>query len=378
MRFNLFIALWLLTLLILTSCSDLEEKPAAVNHETRVLTTSTKDNTASWITQESTISIGAIGDVLLHDRVYELAKTAPGTYDFDIFFEQVKPLLSAPDFLMANQESIPGGIEFGLSSYPAFNSPQEIIHTLKDAGVDMIIAANNHTIDRGIPPLINALDLYDELELPYAGAFKNADDRNDHRIIEIEGIDIGVLSYTFSTNGIPIPFGFEDSVALIEEERVIEEVRTIREMADVVVVHMHWGNEYERLPNDYQTSWAQKLADEQVDIIFGHHPHVLQPIDQLKQPDAEDTIVFYSLGNFYSGQNFNYTDVGGVASVEVTKTLSADKVRISLSNPVIEPTQVIRGSNSEYIVVPMKDAAPPSIAGETYEETVEHVSQWLR
>ncbi|KIL46243.1 CapA family protein [Jeotgalibacillus campisalis] len=322
------------------------------------------------------MTIGAIGDVLLHDRVYERQETEPGVFDFGPPLEAIEPLVSSPDFLMANQESVPGGTAFGLSAYPSFNSPKEIVYELKDVGVDMIIAANNHTIDRGIPPLMSALDLYDELELPYAGAYRDAADRENHRIIEVDGITFGILSYTFSTNGIPIPTGFEDSVALIEEDRIRTEVGSLREKADVLIVHMHWGNEYERLPNHFQTSYAQLLADEQVDLIFGHHPHVLQPIEQLKQPDGKDTIVFYSLGNFYSGQDFDFTDVGGVATVEVTKTVNQDQTDIQLTNPFIEPTQVIRGEDGEYIAVPMNEADSPSIAGETYEETVEHVTQW--
>lgn len=365
-----------LPLMSLISCTE-PETVTNIEHEKRLMHNFTKINEASWVTQETSITLGAIGDVLLHRRVYELQEVDRGVYDFGPSLEPVKSLVSKPDFLMANQESVPGGVEFGLSTYPSFNSPKEIIHGLKEIGVDMLIAANNHTIDRGIPPLMSALDLYDELELPYSGAYRDASDRNDHRIIEIEEINIGVLSYTNSTNGIPIPFGFEDTVAMIEEDRVIEEIEALRELVDVLVVHMHWGNEYERVPNEYQISWAQKLADAEVDIIFGHHPHVLQPIEQLKQPDGQDTIVFYSLGNFYSGQNFQFTDVGGVASVDVTKTKTANSSGITLTSPFIEPTQVIRGQNAEYIVVSMKDTDIPSIAGESYDNTIEHVMQWL-
>ncbi|WP_165967278.1 CapA family protein [Jeotgalibacillus sp. S-D1] len=376
MRFIIVLFTSCLPLLALTGCTE-SETVSNREHEKRRLHTVTKVNEASWVTQETTITIGALGDVLLHGRVYELQETKPGVYDFSPSLKPVKPLVSKPDFLMANQESVPGGVEYGLSTYPSFNSPKEIIPGLKEIGVDMIIAANNHTIDRGIPPLMSALDLYDELEIPYSGAYRDESDRNDHRIIEIEGINIGVLSYTSSTNGIPIPVGFEDSVAMLEEDRVISDIEALREIVDVLVVHVHWGNEYERVPNETQMSWAQRLADEEVDIIFGHHPHVLQPIEQLKQPDGQESLVFYSLGNFYSGQNFEFTDVGGVASVEVTKTKTADAVTIELTKPFIEPTQVIRGQNEEYIVVPMKDTDIPSIAGESYDGTIEHVMQWL-
>ncbi|KIL49828.1 CapA family protein [Jeotgalibacillus soli] len=322
----------------------------------------------------TTITIGAIGDVLLHDAVYQYAATDTG-FNFKPAFESVMPLLSSPDFMMANQESNPGGIELGLSSYPAFNSPHEIVTDLQYSGVDMVTAANNHIMDRGIDSAMAAMDFYDEIGMPYVGVYRDVEDRQNHRVKEINGIKLGVLAYTFSTNGIPIPFGFEESVALLEPERMVSEIRVLRDNVDVVVVHLHWGNEYEQLPNQSQVELAERLSEEGVDIIFGHHPHVLQPIDEIERSDGGKTVVFYSLGNFYSGQNFPYTDIGGVATINIKKVTRGSRSEVSLSQPAIEPTQVIRGSQREYLIVPMKDSPASAIEGVSYEETIEHINQ---
>lgn len=320
--------------------------------------------------KEITVTVGAIGDVLLHKRLYQHAEVDNGRYDFIPMLQGVEDLLQSPDFLMANIESIPGGADIGLSTYPTFNSPQEIVTDLQSLGVDMVIGANNHTLDKGIKAIDSAINLYDEVKMPYVGLYRDTNDRNNARIVTIEDVSLGVLAYTYGTNGIPIPPGHEDVVALFDSARIVDDVQKLRDQVDIVIVHMHWGSEYERKPNQTQRDLAQILSAAGVDIIFGHHPHVLQPIERLKDNDQE-TIVFYSLGNFYSGQNFDYTDIGGVATVEVTKVIEGDKSSVSLHSPQIEPTLVLHKKNG-FFVVPMSEADSPSISGATREDIVEH------
>ena len=328
------------------------------------------------IYREATIEIGAIGDVLLHERVYEHAKVGEGKYDFLPMLEEVSDLLKAPDFLMANMESIPGGVEIGLSTYPSFNSPQEIVTDLQSLGVDMVIGANNHTLDRGVRAIENAINFYDEIGMPYVGKYRDTEDRKTDRIVKIGDITMGILAYTYGTNGIPIPKGHEDVVALIEPERIVNDVQRLREKVDIVVVHMHWGAEYIREPNKEQRQLALTLADAGVDIIFGHHPHVLQPIEMIEGENGKKTVVFYSLGNFYSGQNFEYTDIGGVASVKVTKIVEGDETEVTVHSPKIDPTLVVRKENG-YFMKPMSEADSQSISGTTFEEIIEHTNLYL-
>ncbi len=322
--------------------------------------------------KEVTITLGAIGDILLHERVYELAETENG-YDFLPMLSGVEPLLKAPDFLMANQESMPGGVEIGLSTYPSFNSPQEIVSNLQSLGVQMVIGANNHTLDRGVKAIERALTFYDDIGMDYVGVYRDAEDRDRDRMVEIEDVKIGVLAYTYGTNGIPIPDGHQDVVALIDPERIEEDVKRLRSQVDVMVVHMHWGAEYEREPNEQQRKLAQQLSKAGVDIIFGHHPHVLQPIDVIHQDSGHETTVFYSLGNFLSGQTYDYTDIGGVATIQVTKTANGE---LHIHSPNIEPTLVIREENG-YVVYPFEEADRTAISGSTFAEVREHTLRYL-
>jgi len=165
--------------------------------------------------KEVSITIGSIGDVLLHSRVYKKAQTDSG-YDFLPMLELVEPLIQAPDFMMANQESMPGGVEIGLSTYPNFNSPHVIASNLQSVGIDMVIGANNHTLDRGVAAVESALDYYDEINMEYVGVYRDTEDRERDRIVTVNDVTIGVLAYSYGTNGIPIPSGHEDIVSLID------------------------------------------------------------------------------------------------------------------------------------------------------------------
>ncbi|MDG5790050.1 CapA family protein [Evansella sp. AB-P1] len=372
-----------LSVLFMFGCQEAEQtfekEPPQIESAQDVKKRSGEERVKSELIErrETTITVGAVGDVLLHDRVYDLAKVGEGKYDFSPMLEEVEELLMRPDFLMANMESMPGGVDIGLSGYPAFNSPKEIVTNLQDVGVDMLIGANNHTIDRGLRAVENAINFYDEVGMDYVGVYRDEEDRQRDRIVEIEDISIGVLAYTYGTNGIPIPTGHEYVVSLIDKERIAGDVENLKEKVDVLVVHMHWGPEYVREPDQQQRQLAQYLAELEVDIVFGHHPHVLQPIDVIVQEESgHETTVFYSLGNFFSGQYFDFTDIGGLGTVEITKVTEGDETDISIVLPQIEPTVVILEDNL-YRVKPMIGTDGSPITGSTYEEMVEHTLLYL-
>ncbi|MDT8860405.1 CapA family protein [Alkalihalobacillus sp. MEB130] len=364
-------------LMIFSACSQQQEEVTTELSETEIDAEIVRQEAPPEPeVKETTITIGAIGDILLHERVYVPAETEEGTHDFMPMLEDVGPLLGEPDFLMANFESIPGGVEIGLSTYPSFNSPHEIVTDMQSLGVDMAIAANNHTIDRGVRAVESALNFFDEVGMDYVGAYRDTEDRETDRIVDVEGIRIGVLAYTYGTNGIPIPEGHEDIVALIDPERMTTDVKQLRDKVDIVVVHMHWGDEYIHEPNTEQQELAQLLSEAGTDIIIGHHPHVLQPIDLLEQEDGYETYVFYSLGNFFSGQNFEYTDIGGLATIEVTKLTEGDESTFEIHSPDIEPT-LVELINDVYSVRPMADTEGSLINGVTAEETRKHIWKYL-
>ncbi len=305
----------------------------------------------------SSLTIAAIGDILLHEPVYRAAKTAAG-YNFDPMFQNIAPILSKPDFLIANQESLPGGTQLGLSSYPTFNSPQEIVDAELKAGVDFIAEANNHVLDKGSAGVLSAIQFYRSKNIPYSGMYDSPEDQNTLRIQTINGVKVGVITYTYGTNGIPVPKGKEYLVNLIDKDKMKIEIDRLKPEADVIVAVMHWGNEYQRQPDQTQRDLAQFLADNGVQIIFGSHPHVLQPIEWItSSTTGEQTLCVYSLGNFISNQQANYKDIGGMAQVQVTLTKTGDQKKVTLGQVEFFPTYVSRKGSSKYLIVPM-NAAP--------------------
>jgi poly-gamma-glutamate capsule biosynthesis protein CapA/YwtB (metallophosphatase superfamily) len=342
------------------------------NHQTR---------SSLMINREMTekITIGAIGDILIHDNVYQDAFNG-ATYEFDPMFKNVKPLLEKPDILTANQESTIGGTKLGISSYPRFNSPYEVADALVHTGVDIVSTANNHTLDKGEKGIKSETHYLESIGLPHVGSFLNEKDRQNLRILNKNGIKIAFLSYTYGTNGIPVPNGKDFLVNLINRETMREEIHRAKKEADVIVMSIHWGNEYKRIPTKEQKDLAQFLANEGVDLIFGSHPHVLQPMEWIKTADGRKTFVIYSLGNFISSQHNDYKDIGGLATIDITKHVSDKGNTISLSNPNFYPTYISSKHNHTFRVVPLEKAGSFGLrnAKGKYKEIQNHMLQWLR
>lgn len=325
------------------------------------------------------ITVGAIGDILIHDTVYQDAYN--GTqYNFNPIFEHVKTILESPDVLTANQESMLGGVDIGVSSYPTFNSPHEVADALVHSGVDIVSIANNHTLDKGERGILSAVDYLNSIGLPHVGSFLNQEDRKKLRIIHKNGIKLAFLSYTYGTNGIPIPDGKDFLVNLINRDLMNDEIARAKKEADVVIMSIHWGNEYQRIPTNEQKDLANFLANEGVDIIFGSHPHVLQPMEWINTEDGGKSLVIYSLGNFISGQVRDYKDIGGMATVEITKHITNTGKTIELTNPAFYPTYVSSQGSKNYQVVPLENAGSFGLqnAAAKYQEIKDHMTQWLR
>ncbi|WDH74695.1 CapA family protein [Exiguobacterium marinum] len=317
----------------------------------------------------TTASLYAIGDVLLHDSVYNAARVDDG-YDFDSAFEQISPILSRADISIANQESMIGGSEIGLSSYPAFNSPYEIGDALKRAGIDLVTTANNHTLDRGVRAIENSIGYWNEIGMPYTGSFLSAKDKANIRTLTANDISFSFLAYTYGTNGVVPKQPYH--VNYIDLAQMQPEIEKAEQSTDMTVVSLHFGTEYEPLPNEGQTELAQALADLGVDIIIGHHPHVLQPPAMLEGVNGNQTFVVYSLGNFLSGQQGDDRNTGGIIGIDVVKTIEDNSVTFELKDPMFYPTFARKSTGGPYEVVPLEVARPKLIS-----PISNHMSQWL-
>ncbi|TFB23096.1 CapA family protein [Filobacillus milosensis] len=305
---------------------------------------------------ESSIKLNAIGDLLIHSSVYRDARTSEG-YDFNPIFEDIKYYLKHADITFANQETILGGTEIGLSSYPRFNTPQELGATLRDSGVDIVSMANNHTLDRGEQAIMNATNYLNNLGIKYVGAYQNEADRNKARIIEKKGIAVGFLAYTYGTNGLPVPTGKDYLVNLIDENKILNDIEQLKSKTDFIVVSMHFGNEYQPLPNDEQVVLAELLTNNGADVIIGHHPHVLQPVDWIASDDGHKKFVAYSLGNFLSGQIGTERLIGSIMQIELTKSISPNnKFSYTVSNAKMMPTYNHYQNFRNFKIVPLVEA----------------------
>lgn len=318
----------------------------------------------------TTSSIYAIGDILLHDSVYDAAKSGDG-YDFTPAFERVASKMSEADITVANQESMIGGSEIGLSSYPAFNSPYEIGDALQEAGVDFVTTANNHTLDRGVTAIENSIAHWNSIDMPYTGSFISEEDKANVRTLTANDISFAFLAYTYGTNGVVPKQPYH--VNYIDIEAMKQDIQTAEQVADLTVVALHFGTEYEPLPNESQETLVQQLSDFGVDIIIGHHPHVLQPTAWVDGAEGNRTFVAYSLGNFLSGQQGDDRNTGGIVGIDVIKTVEADETTFELANPMFYPTFTRRSSaDGPFEVVPLQTAKP-----ELFEATSQHMKQWM-
>lgn len=277
--------------------------------------------------KEYKVSLIMGGDAVIHSSVYTSNQTDEG-FDFSYPLADIKELVQNYDLAYYNQETIIGGSEYGLSNYPQFNSPQEVGDAFVDAGFNLVSLATNHTMDwyysKGDALVVSSrnywLNQYEENGVISAGSYKSYEDKDKLVIGEKNGITYGLLSYTFSTNGIYPNADESYLVNMIDKDAIREDVLKYRDKVDILMVAMHWGEEYVYNPTAYQQDLALFLADLDVDIVIGNHAHVLEPIEWI-----DDTLVIYALGNILSGQYFSIqTLTTALCSLDITKIVNED------------------------------------------------------
>ena len=328
---------------------------------------------------ESTATVAATGDILLHNSVLNGAWNGE-TYDFSGSFAYAAGYWATYDYMIANLEVPCGGEESGeFRGYPSFNAPDEIIGALKNAGVDMFLTANNHAYDTGEYGLLRTQDVILDEDLDYVGTRLNADD--PYVVIkDINGIRFGFACYTYDTreypdswksiNGIEMSetavdlinsFTYSDLPSLYAS--VASDLDTMKKAdCDVTMFFMHWGDEYMDHPNGYQTEIAQEMCNMGVNVIIGGHPHVIQEMQVLQSTNGNGnaTVCLYSMGNAISSQrkeimdedgNRGYTEDGLTISVTYEK-LNNGTVR--LTDVSVLPTWV-DDDGGVYRIVPLDE-----------------------
>ena len=307
--------------------------------------------------KEYKASIVMVGDALIHWGVYNDAKQSDGSYDFKPMLESIKPISSKYDLAYYNQETILGGASLGYSSYPMFNSPQEVGDAFIDAGFNMVSLATNHTMDKGEKGVLNSVDYWKKQETVAAsGQWSSEEERTKSiaKVYEVNNIKYAFISYTIWTNGLPTPAGKSYLSNVYSEEKAKADIESIRDKVDFVIVAMHWGTEYSFKVDAAQTKIANYLSNLGVDLIIGAHPHVIQTVEYINNGK---TLVVYSLGNFISDQNDIDNFTGLMMEASLKKVVNTDG---TVTNSVVEPkaeliytTTVKRGGvNHSFKVVP--------------------------
>jgi len=277
-----------------------------------------------------TVTLCAVGDIMMHDgQIWSGYDPNTDTFDYTHFFSEIKHVINSSDIAVANLETTFGGKELKYTGYPMFNSPDELAATIKDAGFDVLVTSNNHCLDRGEKGVLRTLKVIEDYGLYSVGTNASPESAEQILIREMNGVKISFLAYTYGTNGIPIPKGKAHLVNLIEEERILEDIKKARGQSDVVVVYLHFGQEYKLTPSEQQRQLAQLLLENGADLILGSHPHVVQPGEWISVEEGGEQIkkyAAYSLGNFISAQRYPHTEEGLILQVTFEKDLEKDRV----------------------------------------------------
>lgn len=298
----------------------------------------------------SSLSLLFMGDIMGHDTQIKSAKQVDGTYNYNEVFEYLKDEISAVDVAIANLEVTLAGPPF--KGYPQFSSPDELAIAAKNAGVDIMVTANNHSVDRGKKGIIRTLNVLDSLKLPHTGTYISHEEKakNNPLIIDKNGIKVALLNFTYGTNGIKVP---EPTVVnLINYETIAKDVEAAKTAKpDKIIMFIHWGKEYEHLPNSYQTDIADFCFKKGVDYVIGSHPHVVQQSEWvIDSTNHTEKFITYSLGNFVSNQRKRYTDGGQMIQLVIEKNKNEIKLKESGYLLTWVYTPVINGKKHFHIL----------------------------
>lgn len=315
--------------------------------------------------------LAAVGDIMIHSpQITSAYLKSEDRYDFQENYVYVTPYFKKADFVLGNLETTLAGKEYGgYSGYPLFNSPPELAGVLKKSGFDLLITANNHTLDRGEAGIINTIHNLEEAGLDFVGTARHWEERKKGFLLNRNGLKVAFFAYTYGTNGLPVPAGKDYLVSLINEQRMREDIFRAKyvEDADIIVFCMHWGHEYHRIPSDQQKEMARKLIDLGVHIIIGNHPHVVQQVEVLKT-EKNTGLVFYSLGNFISNQRERYCDTGIIVYIKILPDFDeANVFHISLLD--IEPAWVHKLREEgrwQYRILPVREVLNTEQAQEAF------------
>ena len=280
--------------------------------------------------EENTIELLAVGDNIAHQTIREVGMTEYGPWNYDSVYQYVKEDVEAADLALVTQETIFVEDREDVSGYPSFGTPPEFGDALVNTGFDVIASATNHALDKGTDSIEYTLNWWEENhpDISVLGLYDNEEAAEEIPIISCKDLKLAMLDYTYSLNGLELPSDQEYMVDVFDEEKAREDIRQAKELADVVIVVMHVGNEYEQDVDQETQEWTDIFLEEGVDIVIGSHPHVVRTMETLTGEDGHKMLVYYSLGNFTSTQTDLPSLMGAMAKITVRKNIETGEIEI--------------------------------------------------
>ena len=301
------------------------QKKDAISKEANKINQKSKDQE-----EETSARIMAHGDLLYHDIIYMSAKKEDGSYDFHENFEYVTPWLKQADLAIGDFEGTINKDHY-LAGYPLFNAPIQVMDAIKDAGYHVLDLAHNHVLDSQIEGVISTADAIEKAGMTPIGVYTHESrDQAPLVIKEVNGIKVALLAYSYGFNGIEQSISQEDYnryLSDLNEDKMKAEIERAEKEADITVIMPQMGVEYRIEPTEEQKVLYHKMIEWGADIIFGGHPHVVEPSETVEK-DGEKKLIIYSMGNFISNQrietmtgvdNAKWTERGVLMDVTVKK-----------------------------------------------------------
>ena len=304
----------------------------------------------SLLQSNHTVNLMFVGDAMQHAPQITAAQQPDGTYDYTPCFQYIEDDINWADLAVVNLECPLGGKPY--TGYPCFSAPDSYAQRLRDVGFDLFLTANNHCLDRRDKGLVRTCQMLDSLSIPHIGTYRDQQERNLRipYIVNVKGIKIAFLDYTYGTNGIPIQGNV--IVDFIDQQQIADDIALARQRgAQAICVNLHWGIEYQLKPVASQRTLADWLVTQGVDLIIGGHPHVVEPMEMRYSKEYDKNVLLvYSMGNFISNQSD--IDTRGGAMVKVSLRMEGDHA------VVVDPCYklffvqkpVARGQN--YVLIP--------------------------
>ncbi len=329
-------------------CCIPEAEEATEKQETQDIVTEVKP-------LSSEITLVAVGDCLMHNTQIWSGQQADGTYNFDCFFSEVQDLIEQGDYSSISFEAPLAGPESGYTGYPLFNSPDAVAQTFKKSGFDLVTTANNHAFDRGYKGAMRTLEVLRSSGLDTIGTYASEEESKAYLVKDIKGVKVGYLAYSYGTNGIPIPADKSFSFNLLDRDQILFDIGKIRPQVDVLVLILHWGNEYMPQPDPEQVGMAHEFLSAGADIILGSHPHVIQSMEIVKI-NQQDKMVIYSMGNIISHQQGLERNSGIILNMKFNKNFDSGETRlVEVSyTPTYSHSYYDENGNRKFRVVPVE------------------------